>query len=107
MVRLEVAFHFSSSPGSLSQAVCEALINSALRSLYGQVGSSELIYTVSDWSEDALTAAIEVEDLQDAGKVWTGLSLLSWFDSKRVKARVSANTEDLLQLFPQKPRKRR
>lgn len=107
MVRLQVAFRFSSDPGSLSLSMSEALINAALRSLYGQVGASQLLYTISQWSEDAYEAEIEIEERSDAVKVWTGLTLLSWFDAKRVRAQVGASEEDMRLLFPEKPRKRR
>lgn len=107
MVRLQVAFRFSAAPGLLSLPMSEALINAALRSLYGQVGASQLLYTVLQWNEEAYEAAIEIEDSKDAVKVWTGLTLLSWFDAKRVRAKVWASQEDMRLIFPENPRKRR
>jgi len=85
----------------------EALINAALRSLYGQVGASQLLYTISQWNEETYEAVVDVEESRDAVKVWTGLTLLSWFDAKRVRAAVGASEEDMRLIFPEKPRKRR
>ena len=87
--------------------MAESMVNSALRSLYGQVGASQLIYDIESWNPATASAIISVEDGDDARKLWTGLAFMSWFNSNRLKAKVKVSEDDMALLFPSKPRKRR
>lgn len=84
MDKLEVMIKCEKDPGWSGSEFISAILVYAMRSLWGQLGSSQLQYEVTSILEDSNYAQIEVHP-QDKQKVWAALSLLGSFQNIRCR----------------------
>jgi RNase P/RNase MRP subunit POP5 len=89
----------------------QALIQTALRNMYGQVGGATLLVDVLDWRPNELGKS-GIADVHEAGQgllrtdaesaaaIWAALSVLSSYDSKACRVLVQEATSFLPVLHP-------